>query len=146
AAALVTAACTNWRRSSLRCRRSPQHSQETRCRTISSFVIAHLFVQPTSVPRIARERRPRQYPSRAGVAVVDLVYWLAHTARAIHNTSRADKVRSVAAGSIERNSTVLAVRRLSSFTVTASSAVLTTTRSPRRIDAAGDTMRTVPSG
>jgi hypothetical protein len=45
----------------------------------------------------------------------------------------------------ERNSTVLEVRRLSSLTSTSPSLVLTTTRSPRRTGAAGDTTMTLPS-
>ena len=67
------------------------------------------------------------------------------TMRAFHDTSRTGSVRSLCPGSIERSSIVLAVRRLSSFTNTSASVVLTTTRSPRRMEAAGDTMTRVPS-
>src|SRR5262249_52405537 len=72
-------------------------------------------------------------------------HWLAQTMRAIHDTSRTCNVHSTCAGSIERSSIDFAVRRLSSFTITSPAAVLSTTRSPRRIEAAGDTMTRGPS-
>ena len=87
--------------------------------------------------RVSRARRD------AGAGVVS--YWLAHMMRAIHSTSSTDK-RALGVWRLsERSSTDLAVRRLSSFTITSPSRVFTTTRSPRRIGADGDTTITVPS-
>ena len=72
-------------------------------------------------------------------------YWLAHTIRAIHSTSLVASVRSTWFGLSDCSSSVLAVRRFNSLTITSPSVVFTTTRSPRRIGVPGDTTMTSPS-
>src|SRR5205809_3234503 len=89
-------------------------------------------------PAYSKPGRPDQYRENP-------LYWLAHTMRAIHATSSSDSTRSACSALSDLSSTVLAVCRVSSCTMTSPILVLTTTRSPRRTGAAGDTMMTSPS-
>ena len=72
-------------------------------------------------------------------------HWLAHRIRAIHSTSPIASVRSACCTLSDFSSIDLAVLRLSSFAITSPPLVRTTTRSPRRIGADGDTTMTSPS-
>src|SRR5215510_3033910 len=159
----IATARTKSRRSNLPFRRSLQHGQEASRRTICKLVIVPLLAVvsrkssfaeacPFTLILHTRSRRKRvtllrrDHLQNGRLAFCSLTsdhrlpYWLAQTIRAIHNTSRTCSVHSPCAGSIERSSIDFAVRRLSSFTITPPAAVLSTTRSPRRIEAAGDTM------
>ena len=69
---------------------------------------------------------------------------LAQTMRAIHNTSAIARVRSACSRLSETSSSVLLVLRLSSLTVTSPFLVLTTTRSPLRTGASGETTMMSP--
>src|SRR5205823_3185316 len=78
-------------------------------------------------------------------AANDDCYWLVHRMRAIQSISAVAKVCSACSLSSEARSIDFAVLRLSSFAITSPDVVRTTTRSPRRIGAAGDTIMMSPS-
>lgn len=66
-----------------------------------------------------------------------VIYWLAHTMRAIHSISLRAMILSSCSGLTDTSSTSVAVLRASSLAITSPSFVLTTTRSFFRIFAPG---------